>query len=170
MLKPEIISKLNAQLNAELYASNLYLQMSAWCEAEGLAGAAAFFADHVPEELGHRDKIATYMFECDAPVRLGATEAPRADYSSLLEVIEAAYAHEQEVTAMINSIAELALDSRDFNTFNFLQWFITEQREEEVLFRGVLDHARLANFTGDAGQAMWHLNQHLERLANTPKG
>ncbi len=71
---------------------------------------------------------------------------------------------------MINAIAELALDSRDFNTFNFLQWFITEQREEEVLFRGVLDHAKLAAFTGDTGQAMWHLNQHLDRLANTPKG
>lgn len=169
MLKPDIIAKLNDQLNAELFASNLYLQMSAWCEAEGLAGAAAFFANHVPEELGHRDRIATYLFECDAPVRLGATEAPRAEYSSLLEVIEAAYDHEQQVTAMITAIAELALDSRDFNTFNFLQWFITEQREEEVLFRGVLDHARLAAFTGDTGQAMWHLNQHLDRLATQPR-
>ncbi len=169
MLKPEIVAKLNDQLDAELFASNLYLQMSAWCEREGLAGAAAFFADHVPEEIAHRDKIATYLFECDAPVRLGAIDAPRAEYTSLLEVIEAAYAHEQEVTAMIHDIAELALDTRDFNTFNFLQWFITEQREEEVLFRGVLDQAKLTAFTGDAGQALWYLNQYLERLAATPK-
>jgi ferritin len=167
VLKPEIIAKLNDQLNAELHASNLYLQMSAWCEDQGLAGGAAFFYNHVAEELGHRDKIARYLFECDAPVRLGATEAPRSEYATLLEIINAAYEHEQLVTGMINEIAELALDLRDFNTLNFLQWFIAEQREEEVLFRGILDHARLAAFKGDTGEAMWHLNGYLAQLAST---
>ncbi len=132
MLKQEIIEKLNAQVNAEMFASNLYLQMAAWCESKGLAGAAEFFKKHVPEELAHRDKLIQYLFECGALVRISALEAPKAEYSSLVEVIEVAYGHEQKVTAMIKEIANLALDERDFNTFNMLQWFIAEQREEEV--------------------------------------
>lgn len=167
MLKANIIEKLNAQVNAEMFASNLYLQMAAWCEDKGLAGAAEFFKKHVPEELAHRDKFIHYLFECGAPVRISALDAPRADYNNLVEVIEAAYAHEQKVTAMINDIANLALDERDFNTFNMLQWFIAEQREEEVLFRGILDQIALVAFKGQSGEAMFHINQHLQRLAQT---
>ena len=65
----------------------------------------------------------------------------------------------------INNLAELALKSRDFNTFNVMQWFIAEQREEEVLFRGVLDQAKLAAFTGDSGQALFHLNAFMGKVA-----
>lgn len=164
MLKQNIIDKLNDQVNAEMFASNLYLQMAAWCETQGLAGAAAFFKKHVPEELLHRDKFVHYLFECGAPVRIAAMEAPRADYANLVEVIEAAYAHELKVTAMINTIANLAFDERDFNTFNMLQWFIAEQREEEVLFRGIKDQVKLSAFTGEAGSAMWHMNNYLQRI------
>lgn len=163
----EIIEALNRQMTEELYSSNLYLQMSAWCEAEGLNGAAAFFRQHVGEEFMHRDRIVQYLFECDADVTIEAIPAPRASYESLLEVIETAYAHEQKVTESINKLADLALKSLDFNTFNVMQWFIAEQREEEVLFRGVLDQARLANFTGGSGQALFHLNAYMGKLAGT---
>jgi ferritin len=165
MLKNNIIEKLNAQVNAEMHASNVYLQMAAWCEGKGLAGAASFFKKHVPEELMHRDKFIQYLFECGAPVRISAMEAPKADYAHLVEVIETAYAHEQKVTAMINEIANLAFDERDFNTFNMLQWFIAEQREEEVLFRGILDQIALVAFKGQSGEAMYHINNYLQRLA-----
>lgn len=165
MLKQNIIEKLNAQVNAEMYASNLYLQMAAWCESKGLAGAAGFFKKHVPEELMHRDKFIHYLFECGAPVKISGIDAPRADYSNLVEVIEVAYAHEKKVTAMINDIANLAFDERDFNTFNMLQWFIAEQREEEVLFRGILDQVALVAFKGQSGEAMFHINQYLQKLA-----
>jgi ferritin len=83
----------------------------------------------------------------------------------VVEVIETAYAHEQKVTAMINEIANLAFDERDFNTFNMLQWFIAEQREEEVLFRGILDQIALVAFKGQSGEAMYHINNYLQRLA-----
>ena len=161
----EIVEALNQQMTDELYSSNLYLQMCAWCEAEGLDGAAAFFRRHVSEEFMHRDKIVQYLFECDADVTIAAVPAPRKEFDSLLEVIEDAYAHEQKVTDSINNLAELALKSRDFNTFNVMQWFIAEQREEEVLFRGVLDQAKLAAFTGDSGQALFHLNAFMGKVA-----
>lgn len=165
MLRADIIEKLNAQVNAEMFSSNLYLQMAAWCEDKGLSGAAEFFKMHVPEELAHRDKFIQYLFECGAPVTIGAIEAPRADYTNLVEVIETAYQHERKVTAMINDIANLALDHRDLNTFNMVQWFIAEQREEEVLFRGILDQIALVAFKGQSGEAMFHINQYLQRLA-----
>ncbi|MFP4154965.1 MAG: ferritin [Halothiobacillaceae bacterium] len=167
MLKQEIIDKLNTQIGAEMYASNLYLQMSAWCETQGLAGAAAFFRKHVPEEIMHRDKFVDYLIECDAEVIVGPIEAPPTRFDSLVEVIHAAYGHEQKITGMINDIAELALAHNDFNTFNMLQYFIAEQREEEVLFRGIIDQIKLVAFKGETGEAMFHINNYLQRLADT---
>ena len=167
MLKPEMIAKLNEQITAEMYASNLYLQMSAWCETQGLSGAAAFFRQHVPEELSHRDKFIDYLIECDAPVTVGAVAAPPTEFKNLVDVINKAFEHELKVTALINAMAEMALDFKDFNTFNMLQFFIAEQREEEVLFRGILDQVKLVAFKGETGEAMYLINQYLQRLATT---
>jgi len=167
MLKPAIVKKLNQQIAAEMYASNLYLQMAAWCESQGLAGAAAFFRKHVPEELMHRDKFVDYLIECDEDVIIAAVEAPPTKFKSLVEVIDAAYEHEQKITGMINDIADLALKNNDFNTFNMLQFFIAEQREEEVLFRGIIDQVKLVAFKGETGEAMFHINNYLQRLAGS---
>jgi len=167
MLKQDVIDKLNQQLGAEMYAANLYLQMSAWCESHGLAGAAAFFRKHVPEEIMHRDKFFDYLIECDAEVVVSSIDAPPTQFDNLVEVIKAAYAHEQKVTAMINSLAELALSHNDFNTFNMLQYFIAEQREEEMLFRGIIDQVKLLAFKGESGGAMFHINNYMQKLANT---
>jgi ferritin len=169
MLKPEMIAKLNEQITAEMYASNLYLQMSAWCEEQGLSGAAAFFRQHVPEELMHRDKFIDYLIECDAPVTVGAVAAPPTEFKNLVDVINKAFEHELKVTALINVMVEMALDFKDFNTFNMLQYFIAEQREEEVLFRGILDQVKLVAFKGETGEAMYLINQYLQRLATAPK-
>ena len=78
-----------------------------------------------------------------------------------------AFEHELKVTALINVMAEMALDFKDFNTFNMLQFFIAEQREEEVLFRGILDQVKLVAFKGETGEAMYLINQYLQRLATT---
>ncbi len=165
MLKPQMVQKLNEQVTAEMYASNLYLQMSAWSEEQGLSGAAAFFRQHVPEELAHRDKFIDYLIECDAPVVVGAVAAPPTEYKSLVEVINKAFEHEQVVTRLINELAELALELKDFNTFNMLQFFIAEQREEEGLFRGIIDQVKLVAFKGETGEAMYMINQYLHRLS-----
>lgn len=164
MLSQTIAGLINDQMNAEMYASNLYLQMASWCDEKGMAGAAEFFQAHMREELDHRDRFIQFLFDCGATVTVQTVNAPPTEWSSLLDVLKAAYEHEQKVTALINNIAGEALKTNDFNTLNFLQWFIEEQREEESLFRGVLDQASLAAFDGDKGEAMWHVNQYLARI------
>lgn len=166
MLSDSIVALLNRQVNAELYASQVYLQMGAWCEKEGLPGAGAFFSSHVPEEISHRDKIVAYMYDCDAEVKLTAMDAPRTSYAGLIEVIEEGLAHEKSVTAMISEIASACMKEGDFTTFSFIQFFIDEQREEEALFRGILDQVNLSGFDGTPGIAMRHMNNYLQSLAD----
>ncbi|MDY0050276.1 MAG: ferritin, partial [Halothiobacillaceae bacterium] len=164
MLKPKIIERLNNQVTSETYASQLYLQMSLWCEDRGMHGAAAFFRAHVPEEIKHRDKLIDYLVESGASVEIQAVPAPSNDFSTLVEVLQAAYQHEQKVTHQIHSLAEAAMEEKDFSTFNMLQWFIAEQREEIVLFRGIVEHIELTGFTGENGTAMVQMNRYLHRL------
>lgn len=161
MIHDELVQPINDQITSEAYASQLYLQMSMWAEDKGLPGASKFFRGHVAEEMDHRNRLVDYLVECDAAVRLQAIPAPTADFDSLVSIINAAYDHEKMVTGQIDALASLALDRRDFNTFNMLQWFIAEQREELVLFRGIVDYMKLAGFTGGPGDALVNLDRFL---------
>lgn len=161
MIHDDLIQPLNDQITSEAYASQVYLQMSLWAEDRGLPGASAFFRSHVAEELDHRNRLVDYLIEADVSVRLQSIPAPEADYESLVAVVNAAYAHEQTVTGQIDALAGLALDRKDFNTFNMLQWFIAEQREELVLFRGIVDYMNLAGYTGGPGDALVNLDRYL---------
>ena len=164
MLKANIVELINAQITHETHAAQLYLQMAMWCEDRGMHGAATFFRSHVPEEMTHRDKLVDYLIESGARVVIEAIPAPHSEYGNLVEVLRAAYAHEQKVTAQIHHLAEVALEEKDFSTFNMLQWFIAEQREEIVLFRGIVEHIELTGFTGENGIAMVQMNRYLHRL------
>ena len=161
MIHADLVQPINDQITSEAYASQLYLQMSMWAEDQGLPGASKFFRGHVAEEMDHRNRLVDYLVECDASVRLQAIPAPTAEFESLVSIINAAYAHEKMVTEQIDALASLALDRRDFNTFNMLQWFIAEQREELVLFRGIVDYMKLAGFTGGPGDALVNLDRFL---------
>ncbi len=170
MINDDLVGPINDQITSEAYASQLYLQMSLWAEDQGLPGASAFFRGHVAEEMDHRNRLVDYLIECDAPVRLQTIPAPPADYDSLVSIINAAYAHEKKVTGQIDDLASLALDRRDFNTFNMLQWFIAEQREELVLFRGIVDYMKLAGFTGGPGDALINLDKFLVTQCQAARG
>lgn len=164
MLKPEIAQLLNEQVNAEFYASNVYLQLSAWCEAEGLEGAGLFFRGHSLEERTHMDKIFDYLCECGIAVTIGAIAAPPTQFANLMEVITAAYQHELKVSAMIKNIANQAFQVQDYTTFNFIEWFIAEQHEEEVLFGKILGKAKMLGFDGSPGQALHHMDNFLRAV------
>lgn len=164
-LKQNIIAKLNAQITSETFAGQQYLQMALWCDHRGMHGAAQFFHAHVPEESGHREKLIDYMIEAGAPVRIEAIPAPMAEFGNLVDVLNSAYAHEQRISAEIHAIAELCMDERDYSTFNMVQWFIAEQREEIVLFRGIVEHIELTGFKGEAGTEMVNMNRYLHALA-----
>ncbi|GLX83767.1 ferritin [Thalassotalea loyana] len=164
MLKPEMVEKLNEQINLEFFSSNLYLQMSAWCEDQGFEGAAEFMRKHAIEEMDHMNRLFTYVSETGALPIIGTIEAPAHQFSSLGEVFEETYKHECLVTERINALAHAAFQSQDYSTFNFLQWYVAEQHEEEKLFKGILDKLELV---GDNGQALFFIDKDLAELAKT---
>ncbi len=149
MLKEDMIKQLNDQLNLEFYSANLYLQMSAWCSDKGFEGAAAFMMSHSREEMTHMQRLFKYVSDTGALPLLGSIEAPRSEFESLAELFNVAYQHEQLITEEINKLADLAMSTKDFSTFNFLQWYVAEQHEEETLFKSVIDKLGLVSNTGN---------------------
>jgi ferritin len=143
MLEKDLVERLNQQINLEFYSSNLYLQMSSWCESKGLEGCAAFMKAHAAEEMGHMQKLFDYVNEAGGMAILGAIEAPRTEFESILEVFRLTLDHEILVTRKINELVEVSMEKKDYSTFNFLQWYVAEQHEEESLFRSILDKVEL---------------------------
>lgn len=162
MLSQTMIDKLNEQINLEFFSSNLYLQMSAWCEDKGFEGAAAFLRDHANEERDHMNRLFTYVSETGALPLLGAIDAPEHEFASLGDLFNKIYQHEQLVTGKINDLAHAAFSSQDYSTFNFLQWYVAEQHEEEKLFKGIVDKIQLV---GEDGHALFFIDKDLGSLA-----
>ncbi|WP_426359313.1 non-heme ferritin [Pseudocolwellia sp. HL-MZ19] len=164
MLKPQMVEKLNTQINLEFYSSNLYLQMSAWCEENGFEGAAKFMRKHAAEEMDHMTRLFTYVSETGALPILGAIEAAPHEFESLGDLFRKTYEHECLITERINSLAHEAFSNQDYSTFNFLQWYVAEQHEEETLFKSVLDKI---NLVGDDGHALFFVDKDLAAMANS---
>ena len=161
MLNQAITAKLNEQINLEFYSSNIYLQMSAWCEQKGYTGAAAFLLRHADEEMEHMQKLFSYVSETGGLPLLGKIEAPRCEYGSLKEVFEVTMAHEKLVTSKINEVVEVTFAHKDYSTFNFLQWYVAEQHEEEKLFGSILDKF---NIMGEDGRSLYFIDNDLAKL------
>lgn len=161
MLQQAIIDKLNEQINLEFYSSNVYLQMSAWCSANGFEGAAKFLLRHADEELEHMQKLFDYVCETGALPILGKIEAPRKEYGSLRELFEIVLEHEKHVTDKINELVEVTFAAKDYSTFNFLQWYVAEQHEEEKLFGEIMDKFTLV---GEGGKSLYFVDKDLENL------
>ncbi len=131
MLKPEMERALNEQLGAELYSSHLYLAMSAFCEASGMPGAAHWFRVQAEEERDHAMRFFHHVVDRGGRVVLGEIPAPPADFSSLLGAFEQALEQERQVSARIDRLVAMAAEQQDHAAAAFLQWFVTEQVEEE---------------------------------------
>ena len=162
MLESTMVEKLNKQINLEFFSSNLYLQMSAWCEDKGFEGAAAFMRIHADEEMEHMKRLFTYVSETGAMPKIGTIEEPNCEFGSLGDVFRETYEHEQLVTKAINELAHTAFSSQDYSTFNFLQWYVSEQHEEEKLFKGIIDKIEMV---GEDGKALFFIDKDLADLA-----
>jgi ferritin len=123
---------LNEQLNAELYSSYLYLSMSAYFEAANLPGFAHWMRVQAREEEGHGMKFYEHIVDRLGRVKLQAVECPPAEWDSPLAAFEAALEHERLVTGRIDDLVKLACKEVDNAAAAFLQWFVTEQVEEEA--------------------------------------
>jgi len=162
MLSERMLKMLNDQVNLEFYSSNIYLQMSSWCNSKGLPGGAEFLRHHAEEEMMHMNKIFDYINESDGMALVGEIKAPDSEFESVKALFEEIYKHECYVTKQINEIAGVAFEEKDFFTFNFLQWYIAEQHEEEALFKGILDKFEII---GDAKNGLFFIDQELSKMA-----
>jgi ferritin len=119
------------QLKNELYSAYLYLAMSAYFESKNLPGFGHWMKVQTKEELGHGMKFFSFLVDRNARVALQAIPQPERDYASPLEVFEETLGHEKKVTGLINQLYELSIEVNDNASSVFLQWFITEQIDEE---------------------------------------
>jgi ferritin len=131
MLNPELETALNAQLGGELYSSHLYLSMSAYSESVNMPGAAHWFRMQADEERTHALKFFDHVVDRGGRVTLGTIDAPPAGFASLLDAFEQALQAERNVSAAIDRLSAMAVAQGDFAAQAFLQWFVTEQVEEE---------------------------------------
>lgn len=157
---------LNEQLNAEMYSAYLYLSMSAYFSDIGLDGFANWMRVQAKEEQFHAMKFYDYINERGGRVLLSAIKAPKTEWDSPLACIEAVLEHEKHVTYLINNLVDLAIQEKDHATNIFLQWFVTEQVEEEDNVNAVLNKLRLLE---GAGNGMFILDKELStRVFNAP--
>jgi ferritin len=143
MLKKKVEDICNRQVEREAFSSNLYLAMAIWAETNGLAGIAAWLYVQADEERLHMLKFIKYINERGSKAVMPALKKPGSEYKSVEDVFKEVLKHEEFITASINEIVALTLEEKDFNTHNFLQWFVTEQVEEEAAVKSILDKVRL---------------------------
>ena len=158
MLKEKIQKELNKQINEELYSAYIYLAMNAYFESLNLKGFANWMRIQVQEELVHVMKFYDFIVERGGRVRLDKVEKPPVEWKSPIDAFEAAYAHEQHITERINTLVNLAIEEKDHATNAMLQWFVTEQVEEEANTSAVVEKLKLA---GDKGPGLLMLDQDL---------
>lgn len=158
MLKKVLEDAVNKQINNELYSAYFYLSMSAYCDSINFSGSAHWLRLQYEEELSHAMRLFDYLNNRGGRVVLQAIDQPPTDFKSLLDVFENVLAHEQQVTDMINKLYELAVAENDYPTQVELQWFITEQVEEEKSASEIVEKLKII---GDRGTALLMLDINL---------
>lgn len=158
MITRKIYTALNNQMNNEFYSAYLYLSMSSYANSIGLKGTANWFFVQYQEEMVHFTKFYTFINNQGEHVELGQVPAPPASFKNLLQMFEETLKHEQFITKSINDLTDLAVKEKDHATQIFLQWFVTEQIEEEENDRDIIGKLKLI---GDNGYGILMLDNEL---------
>ena len=143
MLKKKVEDICNRQVEREAFSSNLYIAMAIWAEKNGFSGVAAWLYSQSDEERMHMMKFIKYINERGGKAVFPALKKPASEFKGVEDVFKEVLKHEEFVTASINEIVSVTLEEKDFNTHNFLQWFVMEQVEEEASVKEILDKIRL---------------------------
>ncbi|HEY0873926.1 MAG TPA: ferritin [Vicinamibacterales bacterium] len=142
-MNPRVHEAINRQINSELSASYSYLAMSAYCECQKFTGAARWLRLQSQEEHMHAMKLFDFVLARDRSVELLAIEQPKSDFDSVASVFERALEQEQEVSRQIDALYEIAFNEKAFSAVAELQWFLTEQVEEEKTAREIVAKFKL---------------------------
>lgn len=158
---------LNDQIKLEAVSSAIYLSMGSWAEIKGYENSAAFLYGHSEEEKMHMMKIFKYINEAGGHALQPEITGIPHDFESLRSIFEEILDHEILVTKSIHTLVDHCFNNKDFTTFNFLQWYVTEQREEETLARRILE---LFDIIGEEGVGLWTIDQEIGKLGATNTG
>ena len=158
MISDSMNKALNKQLNFELYSAYVYLAMAANANTMGLKGFSNWFHVQFQEELFHADRFYNYILDQDGEAELEQIDKPKKEYKDAYDLFDETLKHEREVTRRIYELASLALTEHDHGTHSWLQWFITEQQEEEANVKDIKDKLKLA---GSTGQGLFMINTEL---------
>jgi ferritin len=165
MLKKKMLKAMNDQINAEMYSAYLYLSMDAYFQSVSLSGFAAWMRAQAQEEMMHAMKFYEFVNERGGKVTLEAIAKPESTWDSPLAVFEAVLTHEQHVTSLINNLVDLAISEKDHASNIFLQWFVTEQVEEEASASEVVEKLKRIK---DNPSGLFMMDAELGRRVFTP--
>lgn len=160
-LTNETEDKLNKQIMMEGKSSAAYLSMASWCETKGYEVSAQFLFKHSEEERMHMLKLIHYVNTAGGHALQPEISGIKHTFDSLREVFQTVLHHELEVTKSINTIVDHCFQIKDFATFNFLQWYVMEQREEETIARRAVE---LFDLIGEEGVGLWMIDQEIGKL------
>ena len=158
MLKNEVANALIIQLNKEFQSSYIYLGMSAYASKKGLAGCANWFLIQYQEELTHAMKFFKYLENHQVAINLPEIKKANVEFESILDAFQKALEHEIYMSENINELSDLSMKNKDHATYNLLQWYVTEQVEEEVALNTIIDKMKLI---GDNGYGLYVIDQEL---------
>ena len=162
MISKTMQDAMNAHIAEEVYSSNLYLAMAGYSESLNLKGFAHWMRIQSKEERDHALKILDFLVDRGGRVHIKAVAEPPLDFKSARDVFEKTLEHEKEVTAKIHKLYELALAEKDYATQNFLQWFISEQVEEESR---VAEYVEKLRMIGESSNAVFWVDKELRKRA-----
>ena len=160
-LSQNIEEILNRQITKEANAAQIYLSYGAWADSEGYGGIASFLFRHSQEERNHMMKVLQYTMERGGRVKVTALPAPPEDPQSLQDCFEKIFQHEVDNTTAIYEIVSLALEEKDWATWNFGQWFVKEQIEEETLVMNLLDKLEIAGGAQATTESLLYLDDQI---------
>ncbi len=149
------------QIELEAFSSQYYLAMASWAEMVGYNGTSKFLYLHADEERMHMLKLFHYINDRGGHAVVPALEQPPQTFNSISEIFEMVLSHEVKVTSEINNLVDICLKEKDYTTHNFLQWYVSEQIEEEALARNILDKLKLI---GNDKGGLYLLDRDLESM------
>jgi ferritin len=155
MISRTMQDALNAQINAEQYSAQLYLAMSAHCDAKSFKGFASWLKVQAGEETAHAMKLIDFLLDRGGRLELKPIPAPQTEFGTITQVFEQTLAHEQGITAKISALFELARAEKDYASEITLQWYVSEQVEEEATVGQIVDHLHAI---GEQGGGIWYLD------------
>lgn len=162
MLKEKIQTALNKQIELEASSSQFYLAMASWSDTLGLTGTSKFLYKHSDEERFHMLKLIRFVNERGGKALIPSLSQPPKEFQTITNIFELLLEHELNVTESINNIVDLCLTEKDYTTYNFMQWYVSEQMEEESLARTILDKLSLI---GEDKGGLYMFDRDLETLA-----